>query len=886
MKRLALLVGFLAPAGLGAQTIPVRLGGGLSSFTAVPFDVPIEVDWSARADRLGSFTMVLRWDPAVLRVDAAGPGAFSAVTINADSVLQGVLKLAGANPNGAAGRVTVGVARFTPLQTTSTTILLDVRELAAAGPAFTNALTDAAPENGLYCPARGYWGDADGDRSSGSRDALLALSAAVGLDVSAFPDIGLADVDASVAIEARDALIILSHAVGIDVSTFRVMRIALGPCGSDAVVTYAVAPDTATVAVNQGFVLQLRATVAGASRGIPDVFWRSSDPSVLFVQQDGHALALAPGTATLIGKSGPRDSAVATLTVLARRSGHVVDAAAIVNAIRLGNSEYPFASAQEASFAAQDGDTVFMRPGRYLEDAVFIRSVTVLGAAPGVRILGSGLSSTALSFYGAGASQVANLAFDSSDAGIWAQQPFTGPPSSLRVVNVTMRDVDYPIQTENVLTTVQGADFARGSSGVSTFGGGVDSVTASTFADFDYALDLEDAAAYVVGNIIQGPRSVGIFSYGAAGEASTILTNDIACDSAAFALGIDAETADHRIEGNTLSGCDSGIYATVAAFGSTPRLELRGNTVDMPANVSGTGILVSGAFNTQVVKNVVRGGSQNGPGSIKVAGDFYSGRPPAVRLDSNQVQNAVVWAIYVGEVDTLIARGNLVEDVAGSSIYFFSGHGGFTVGNVYGTLRLVGNTLRRIHTRTALGVLNPGGAVAVLDSNAVSGADSAAIQIDGGALVMTGNNIQNNGRYGLYIPFATGVDHQAHGNAFKGNALFAIHTPSDSVDASSNWWGMDGQAPGAGGADAVSGRTGDVTPLLAAPVVPALTPRVLLEASAQAAAATLVPRSGTRLTPEQRRAAGRAGVERFAAGRAERYRWYESELARKGRAAP
>jgi hypothetical protein len=97
---------------------------------------------------------------------------------------------------------------------------------------------------------------------------------------------------------------------------------------------------------------------------------------------------------------------------------------------------------------------------------------------------------------------------------------------------------------------------------------------------------------------------------------------------------------------------------------------------------------------------------------------------------------------------------------------------------------------------------------------------------------------------------------------------------------------MDGQAPGAGGADAVSGRTGDVTPLPAAPVVPALTPRVLLEASAQAAAATLVPRSGTRLTPEQRRAAGRAGVERFAAGRAERYRWYESELARKGRAAP
>jgi hypothetical protein len=274
-----------------------------------------------------------------------------------------------------------------------------------------------------------------------------------------------------------------------------------------------------------------------------------------------------------------------------------------------------------------------------------------------------------------------------------------------------------------------------------------------------------------------------------------------------------------------------------------------------------------------------------------VTGDFYSGRPPLVRLDSNRVQNAVVWAINVGEVDTLVARGNLVEDVAGSTIYFFSGHGGFTVGNVYGTLRLVGNTLRRIHTRTGLGILNTGGAVAVLDSNAVSGADSAAIQIDAGPLVLTGNNIQNNARYGLYIPFSTGFDHQAHGNAFKGNALFAISTAGDSVDASSNWWGVDGLAPGVGGADAVSGRTGDLTPLASAPAVPALAPRVPIGSTAPVAPtrAAVAP-SGTRLTAEQRRAAGRAAVELFAVARAERYRWYLSELARlergRGGAAP
>lgn len=884
MRRLAFL-GLLLPSFLGAQTVPVRLGGGLSSFTNVPFDVPVEVDWSARGDRLGAFTTALRWDPAILRLDAAGPGAFSAITVNADSAQQGVLKLTGANPNGATGRVTVGVARFTPVQGTSTTIVVDVRELAAAGPLFTNALPEAAPENGLYCPARGYWGDADADRSAGSRDALLALSAAVGLDVSAFPDIGLADVDASTAIEARDALIILSHAVGIDVSAFRVMRIAVGACGSEAVVAYVVAPETATVAVNQGFFMQLRASVAGASRAIPDVFWRSSNPAVLLVQQDGQAFAVSPGSATVIAKSGLRDSAVATLNVVARRSVHLVDAAAVVNAIRLGNSEYPFASAEEASFAAQDGDTVSMRPGRYLEEAVFLRSVTVLGTASGVRILGRGLSSTALSFYGAGANKVADVALDSSQAGIWAQQPFNLPPSSLRVVNVTTRDVTYPVQTDNVITLVQNVDFTRGSFGVSTFRGGVDSVTGSTITDFDFALDLENSGAYVLNNIIQRPRTVGIGSYGggAPGDSSSLINNNVSCDTT-FATGIEAQNA-HRMVDNVVSGCDSGISATVTALGTTPTIEVRGSTVNIPVNANGTGILVSGSFHAVVAKNTVLGGSQNGPGSIKVAGDFSSGRPPLVRLDSNIVLNAVVWAMYAGEVDTLIARGNLVEDVAGSTTYFFTGHGGLTVGNVYVMARLVGNTLRRIHTRTGLGVLNSGGVATVLDSNAVSDADSAAIQVDAGALVMTGNNIQSNAGYGLYIPISTGFDHQAHGNAFKANALFAIFTPGDSVDASSNWWGVDGQPPGVGGADAVSGRTGDLTPLPAQPAVPGLAPRMLLTTTASAAPArTLVASSGSRLTPDQRRAARSAAFERFAAPRAARYRWYAGELERKGRA--
>ena len=142
---------------------------------------------------------------------------------------------------------------------------------------------------------------------------------------------------------------------------------------------------------------------------------------------------------------------------------------------------------------------------------------------------------------------------------------------------------------------------------------------------------------------------------------------------------------------------------------------------------------------------------------------------------------------------------------------------------------------------------------------------------------MTGNNIQNNAQYGLNVPFSTGITHQAHGNAFKGNALFAIYTPSDSVGASSNWWGVNGQQPGVGGADAVSGRTGDLTPLAAAPSVPPLAPKVPLTSA--------MPRPAAPRTVEQRHTAGRAALDRFASARAVRARWYLSKLDAMRRAA-
>lgn len=76
-----------------------------------------------------------------------------------------------------------------------------------------------APATGLRtdllntCLARALWGDPDSSLTVTGRDALIALTSAVGLPVGGF-DLSLADVDDDLAVTSRDALLMLSYAVG------------------------------------------------------------------------------------------------------------------------------------------------------------------------------------------------------------------------------------------------------------------------------------------------------------------------------------------------------------------------------------------------------------------------------------------------------------------------------------------------------------------------------------------------------------------------------------------------------------------------------------------------------------------------------------------------
>lgn len=96
---------------------------------------------------------------------------------------------------------------------------------------------------GRVCHATYRWGDVDGNGRIDSRDALITLSAAVGLPVTGF-QLGTGDVDGDALVSSRDALMMLTWSIGGYISASN--RVALGiadacpglaPPGEDLVFT-------------------------------------------------------------------------------------------------------------------------------------------------------------------------------------------------------------------------------------------------------------------------------------------------------------------------------------------------------------------------------------------------------------------------------------------------------------------------------------------------------------------------------------------------------------------------------------------------------------------------------------------------------------------------
>lgn len=467
VRRLAVSVAWLAAfagaAGSGyAQSIPVTVGGAASSVVGTPFDVPIVIDMRQRTEKLGSFALTLRWNPAVLQLVTGVDGQMGPLTANDDSIPQGVVKLTAANPAGLGGLITVAIGRFKPLVTDTTTFRLAVSELYAAG-TFANLLPLAGALNRGYCPARGRYGDVASpgatpsdppgppDGTVDSFDALVALMSAVGLDVSSF-DIGLADVDGNNVINPRDALIILSYAVGLDVSAFRVNVLAAGAtCAGSGAPTFALIPGSLSLVTGQqAQYLVLGTDTLGAAVSVPRVSWTSSAPGIATVDSIGHVTGVAAGSATITAFRDSTIAGTATVTVVASRKTHWVDALAIHAMNQLGTSSLPFGTIQEAIDFAKAGDTVRVRSGRYPEADSIGKRIVLVGdtSAGGSRPVIAGEAGYGLTLSGGKRVDVIDIVFDTLYQAIYSSGVDT-----LRVRNVDIRSASaaaYGIYVDSI----------------------------------------------------------------------------------------------------------------------------------------------------------------------------------------------------------------------------------------------------------------------------------------------------------------------------------------------------------------------------------------------------------------------------------------------------
>ena len=105
---------------LAVVLMPALIFGGTITATAVPqtdtvvrdqtVAVPINIEMSTMQERLGSYSVVLRWNCRVLQLTGYQPGTspgFIAQIVNDSHVQEGYLRFNGVNPHGAAGTINI-----------------------------------------------------------------------------------------------------------------------------------------------------------------------------------------------------------------------------------------------------------------------------------------------------------------------------------------------------------------------------------------------------------------------------------------------------------------------------------------------------------------------------------------------------------------------------------------------------------------------------------------------------------------------------------------------------------------------------------------------------------------------------------------------------------
>jgi hypothetical protein len=217
VKRLAgvALCLALAPGAAAAQTVSFYLGSDsvLPVLTGATRTIQLQVNGGAG---VSAYNLTLFLDTNRVKVTAVDtvPGGYGlpvpTLVPGADSV---VLNAAGTGSTAYAVPIANVTFSMDAAATEGSLVSLRINSL-TLGDGVTSGLPGHRTGLLNVCQATRMLGDVTGERVVNSRDALIALTAAVGLPATGF-DVPAGDADQDGQVTSRDALLILSYGIGI-----------------------------------------------------------------------------------------------------------------------------------------------------------------------------------------------------------------------------------------------------------------------------------------------------------------------------------------------------------------------------------------------------------------------------------------------------------------------------------------------------------------------------------------------------------------------------------------------------------------------------------------------------------------------------------------------
>lgn len=341
--------------------------------------------------------------------------------------------------------------------------------------------------------------------------------------------------------------------------------------------------------------------------------------------------------------------------------------------------------------------------------------------------------------------------------------------------------------------------------------------------DYEW-LDTDNVDSLVIDNtVVRFPADTNFYAYTYLYADKALVTNTKILNVGAYSTPFDfwgswARFDNVEVSGCNVAGCDQGYGLYLSGY---PR------TVDAEVRNSRFTRLGYAVF---VVEGRVQVLTANAVDSARVG--FYLETDSAVVADNRLVRIVEDGVHVVPQV--VVARGlsSLVRNVVACSPGP-SAQRGFSIEGravlveadtvtgcgtgLFAFSLGAGSAIRGTIIRNpvyGVWVAQPDSTLLQLVGNAISGADTAAVYVQSGRVLLRRNNIRNNDRDGLALPSATGYVTSADSNAFVGNVRYAIYAPSDSVDARYNWWGLPTGPKSGPGSDSVLGARVVTSPYL------------------------------------------------------------------------